>query len=90
MTLLADRRKFAPYGLEDGEDGATGRAVLIKADGSTLELKGKCTLYADAGDCIRVETPGGGGWGSREQGTGIRDMGVDRGVAGDGGLRAGE
>lgn len=64
VTLLSDRRKFAPYGLAGGEDGAKGRAVLIKPDGQTLELKGKCTLYADAGDTIRVETPGGGGWGT--------------------------
>jgi N-methylhydantoinase B len=64
VTLLADRRKFAPYGLVGGEDGATGRAELIKADGETVELKGKCTLYAGALDRIRVETPGGGGWGN--------------------------
>jgi N-methylhydantoinase B len=63
VALLADRRKFAPYGLAGGEDGSTGRAELIKADGETVELKGKCTLYAGAHDRIRVETPGGGGWG---------------------------
>jgi N-methylhydantoinase B len=63
VTLLADRRKFAPYGLAGGGDGTTGRAVLIKANGREIELKGKCTLYADAGDRIHVETPGGGGWG---------------------------
>jgi N-methylhydantoinase B len=75
VTLLSDRRKFAPYGLAGGEDGARGRAVLTKTNGETVELKGKCTLYADAGDLIRVETPGGGGWGKagtegpRDQGT---------------------
>jgi N-methylhydantoinase B len=63
VTLLSDRRKFAPYGLDGGEDGAKGRAVLRKGDGGTVELKGKCTLYAEAGDAIRIETPGGGGWG---------------------------
>jgi N-methylhydantoinase B len=63
VTLLADRRKFAPYGLSGGEDGARGRATLMKADGQEIELKGKCTLYAETGDVIRVETPGGGGWG---------------------------
>jgi N-methylhydantoinase B len=75
VTLLADRRKFAPYGLAGGEDGAKGRAVLIKADGQEIELPGKGSVYADAGDAIRVETPGGGGWGkagkSRDQG--LRD-----------------
>ncbi len=30
VTLLADRRKLRPWGLEGGEDGAAGRAVLRK------------------------------------------------------------
>ncbi|HKF50407.1 MAG TPA: hydantoinase B/oxoprolinase family protein [Terracidiphilus sp.] len=63
VTLLSDRRKFAPYGLSGGEAGATGRAELNQSAGQTTELRGKCTLYADAGDVIRIETPGGGGWG---------------------------
>jgi N-methylhydantoinase B len=63
VTLLADRRKFAPYGLAGGADGAKGRAVLIKADGREMELRGKGSVYADKGDAVRVETPGGGGWG---------------------------
>ena len=63
VTLLADRRKFAPYGLAGGDDGAKGRAVLTKSDGRVLELRGKGSVYAERGDLIRVETPGGGGWG---------------------------
>jgi N-methylhydantoinase B len=67
VTLLSDRRKFAPYGLAGGQAGATGRALLIKSTGASIELAGKCTLYAEAGDIVRIETPGGGGWGkSRE------------------------
>ena len=65
VTLLSDRRKFAPYGLAGGEDGATGRAALIKPDAHTTELPGKCTQYAQPGDIIRIETPGGGGWGKK-------------------------
>ena len=65
VTLLADRRKFAPYGLEGGGDGATSRAILIKPTGDSTELPGKCTRYAEAGDIIHIETPGGGGWGRR-------------------------
>jgi N-methylhydantoinase B len=64
VTLLSDRRRFAPYGLAGGGDGATGRAVLIKPGGDSTELPGKCTQYAEAGDIIRIETPGGGGWGN--------------------------
>jgi N-methylhydantoinase B len=68
VTLLSDRRRFAPYGLAAGHDGATGRAVLIKPGGESTELPGKCTQYTEAGDIIRVETPGGGGWGKPEVG----------------------
>jgi N-methylhydantoinase B len=64
VTLLCDRHKFAPYGLSGGEDGAKGRVQLIKANGQTTLLPAKCTMYAEANDVIRVETPGGGGWGS--------------------------
>ena len=64
VTLLADRHKFAPYGLAGGETGMKGRALLVKNDGSRVELPGKCTQYLQAGDAIRIETPGGGGWGT--------------------------
>ncbi len=64
VTLLADRRKFRPYGLEGGEDGTTGRAIVARTDsGEEVELKGKCKLDLKKGDVLRVETPGGGGWG---------------------------
>jgi N-methylhydantoinase B len=62
ITLLTDRRIFRPYGLAGGETGAAGRSVLLSA-GETKELPGKCSFEAKAGDVIRIETPGGGGWG---------------------------
>jgi N-methylhydantoinase B len=62
VTLLADRRVFAPYGLHGGGDGALGRAVLVSGD-SSRALEGKCSVAVKAGDVVRVETPGGGGWG---------------------------
>lgn len=63
VTFLCDRRKFSPYGLAGGEDGATGRAQLFGVDQDARELAAKCTLHVGANDLIRVETPGGGGWG---------------------------
>ncbi len=64
VTLLADRRKFRPYGLESGEDGAPGRAVVMRAaGGEEIELPGKCSRQLKKGDVLRIETPGGGGWG---------------------------
>jgi len=64
VTLLAERRKFRPWGLAGGEDGAAGRATVIKAArGDERVLAGKCSVHLEAGDVLRIETPGGGGWG---------------------------
>jgi N-methylhydantoinase B len=66
VTLLAERRKFRPWGLAGGEDGAPGRATLFEhGSAGGRELPGKCSVHARAGDAIRIETPGGGGWGKR-------------------------
>jgi N-methylhydantoinase B len=62
ITLLTDRRIFRPYGLAGGEAGAAGRSILLSGPESK-ELPGKCSLEAKSGDIIRIETPGGGGWG---------------------------
>lgn len=62
ITLLTERRVFAPYGLSGGADGAKGRSVLIENEAET-ELPGKCNIQASAGTVLRIETPGGGGWG---------------------------
>ena len=63
VTLLADRRKTRPYGLRGGADGAAGRAWLTGVDGVETELPGKCSLRVASGSILRIETPGGGGWG---------------------------
>jgi N-methylhydantoinase B len=66
VTLLADRRIFRPYGLQGGEEGAAGHAWLTLANQPTpIELPGKCSQSISAGDRLRLETPGGGGWGER-------------------------
>ena len=65
LTLLAERRKFRPYGLQGGGDGAAGAAWIVK-DGEEVRLPGKCSVRLDAGDAVRLETPGGGGWGEVE------------------------
>jgi N-methylhydantoinase B len=62
VTLLADRRVFAPYGLAGGGEGARGRAALLRGGEETV-LAGKCNFEAPAGAVLRLETPGGGGWG---------------------------
>jgi len=62
VTLLSDRRKFRPYGLAGGESGAGGAATHISRNGKQ-EIPSKSSLQAKKGDVIRIETPGGGGWG---------------------------
>ena len=62
MSLLADRRKLAPYGLQGGEEGKPGRAFLVR-DGGSRELPAKGSWELKAGDRVRIETPGGGGHG---------------------------
>ncbi len=71
MTLLADRRRFRPWGLAGGGDGAAGRAARdAAATGEEIELPGKCSRNLTKGDVLRIETPGGGGWGKhRGEGT---------------------
>ncbi|MGC2635787.1 MAG: hydantoinase B/oxoprolinase family protein [Acidobacteriaceae bacterium] len=64
VTLLAERRKYRPWGLQGGEEGAAGRAVLFEGGSAEgRDLPGKCSLHLRAGDVLRIETPGGGGWG---------------------------
>lgn len=63
VTLMTERRTNAPYGLNGGLSGQRGRNTLIR-DGEHHPLPAKCTLDVHAGDCICVETPGGGGWGA--------------------------
>lgn len=64
VTLLCERRRFAPYGLHGGSDGACGRTLLVQ-DGAERELPGKVNLLIPAGARIRLESPGGGGMGRR-------------------------
>jgi N-methylhydantoinase B len=63
VTMLSERRAVAPWGLAGGEPGQVGRNLLIRAGGQTEELPSKFTVRLAPGDRLRIETPGGGGWG---------------------------
>jgi N-methylhydantoinase B len=65
MSLLSDRRKNAPYGLQGGADGAVGKASIIN-QGRSRAIGSKGTWELEAGDRVRIETPGGGGFGERQ------------------------
>ena len=62
VTVLADRRRTQPWGLAGGNDGAPGETIAI-VDGVEEKLPGKCTRELPAGSRLRIESPGGGGWG---------------------------
>jgi len=64
VTLLADRRKRGPYGLNGGEEGARGKTIAVHLDGTRKELPGKGSVRLKKGERISIETSGGGGWGS--------------------------
>jgi N-methylhydantoinase B len=65
MSLLADRRARAPYGLAGGGDGARGRDSIIR-DGRARKVEAKGSWELRPGDRVRIETPGGGGHGEDE------------------------
>jgi N-methylhydantoinase B len=63
MSLLADRRKRGSYGLSGGADGRPGVDTIIR-ENRRQRINAKSSHELKAGDRIRIETPGGGGWGS--------------------------
>jgi N-methylhydantoinase B len=59
LSLLSQRRRIAPQGADGGDDGAPGRSLL-----NGVELPPFATRELEPGDLLRIETPGGGGYGS--------------------------
>lgn len=64
VSLLTQHRRTAPFGMNGGGDGQPGRQVLSTAGGDSRELPSSITFRAARGDRVRIETPGGGGWGA--------------------------
>jgi N-methylhydantoinase B len=58
LSILSERRRHAPQGRGGGSPGAPGRNLL-----NGEELPAKTTRDLEAGDVVRIETPGGGGYG---------------------------
>ncbi len=66
LSLLSQRRREGPYGLAGGQRGRSGRQWVERASGDRLSLAAidGCRVYP--GDRLVLETPGGGGYGKRE------------------------
>jgi N-methylhydantoinase B len=62
VTILSDRRERGPYGLCGAKPGSPGRNTLLGGSRSRV-IAAKANFRARAGDTLRIETPGGGGWG---------------------------
>jgi 5-oxoprolinase (ATP-hydrolysing) len=67
VAMISCSRRVPPAGLAGGEAGACGRNTWIGADGSSRELEGCFELTLQSGEALRIETPGGGGYGVPEQ-----------------------
>jgi len=62
VTVISERRRIPPYGLFGGEPAMTGKNYVIKK-GKKIKKSGKFQEILKKGDKIRIETPGGGGFG---------------------------
>jgi N-methylhydantoinase B len=64
VTVLSERRETCPYGLNGGEPGKTGENIVINSEGEKIRMPSKFSASLKKGEVLRIETPGGGGWGS--------------------------
>lgn len=64
VSIGADRRRFRPWGIETAELARGAHCTCYRADGSIEDWPTKVHATLNRGDRLRIETPGGGGWGS--------------------------
>lgn len=62
ISIQSERRRLNPWGLNNGENGITGKNSLVY-ENRIHPLEAKSTITAPKGAIVRIETPGGGGWG---------------------------
>ena len=63
-TILSNRRRVAPFGLEGGEPGQLGANKVVRRDGSEEKIGATQSVMMNPGDVFVIETPGGGGFGA--------------------------
>lgn len=64
VSLLSQSRSRGPAGSHGGGDGRPGVQWIVRADGRRESVPGIVQIELGPGEGIRIETPGGGGWGS--------------------------
>ena len=65
VAILANNRTVAPFGLQGGHSGMPGRTYVRRGNGSVEDLGSCGQTEVTPGDCVVVETPGGGGFGAK-------------------------
>jgi 5-oxoprolinase (ATP-hydrolysing) len=66
VSIMSQRRTVAPFGLKGGQPGAKGTNLYQPKGTSTYSpIDGMVQLDIKSGDKIRIETPGGGGYGAK-------------------------
>lgn len=92
-SILSERRVIPPHGLFGGEDGQRGENLWIRrirdkngqvAAVREVNVGGKGTVYAEAGDRFVIKTPGGGGYGTLANAVSKRKIYVSDRIAGTG------
>jgi 5-oxoprolinase (ATP-hydrolysing) len=63
FSILSERRRHPPYGVQGGSPGAKGRNLLVQKDSRQIDLGGKVSRLIQAGERLIIKTPGGGGYG---------------------------
>jgi N-methylhydantoinase B/oxoprolinase/acetone carboxylase alpha subunit len=63
VTILSDRRSRGPYGLAGGHQGAPGKNLLLRGR-RVIAVGAKARFEVETGDVLRIESPGGGGYGT--------------------------
>jgi 5-oxoprolinase (ATP-hydrolysing) len=63
VSLLTEHRTQHPFGMKGGKPGTCGRQTLIREE-NVRELPGTARIAIQSEDLLKIETPGGGGWGA--------------------------
>ncbi|MBT3750088.1 MAG: hydantoinase B/oxoprolinase family protein, partial [Bacteroidetes bacterium] len=67
LSVLTQRRKSGPYGMDGGEDGKPGEQRIIRKNGIITPLGSVSSSSLMPGDRLIIETPGGGGYGGENK-----------------------
>eukprot|EP00178_Gracilaria_changii_P004006 TRINITY_DN160_c1_g1_i1.p1 TRINITY_DN160_c1_g1~~TRINITY_DN160_c1_g1_i1.p1 ORF type:complete len:1299 (+),score=163.22 TRINITY_DN160_c1_g1_i1:613-4509(+) len=67
ISVLSERRKYSPWGCRGGGYASPGVNEIVRKDGSVANLGSKNSVEVHSGDVVRIQTPGGGGFGKASE-----------------------